>query len=106
VTDAAERQGAVWDSADEVERSLLGFLESRTGASWAPDEDLFASGAVSSLFAMELVLFLERTFGVSVSGENLTLDNFRTVHAMAALIRRLGGAAAGRQGSERDGEGP
>jgi methoxymalonate biosynthesis acyl carrier protein len=83
---------------DAVEQRLLRFLERRTKRSWAPDEDLFAAGAVSSLFALELVLHLEKAFGLSVGGGDLTLDNFRTVHAMAALARRLQGGPTAGQG--------
>jgi methoxymalonate biosynthesis acyl carrier protein len=68
---------------------LLGFLRERTKRAWAADEDLFASGVVSSLFAMELVVFVEKTFGVSVTGADLTLANFRTVDAMTAMLDRL-----------------
>jgi methoxymalonate biosynthesis acyl carrier protein len=75
--------------ADTVEEDLLTFLEKRTRASWAPDVDLFESGAVSSLFAMQLVVYLEKTFGVIVAGDDLTLENFRTVRSMTTLVRRL-----------------
>ncbi|MEU5272131.1 acyl carrier protein [Streptomyces hygroscopicus] len=53
------------------------------------DEDIFALGFVNSLFAMELVMFVERTFGVRVPNEQLKLDNFRTMNAMADLVRGL-----------------
>lgn len=69
--------------------TLLAFLEERMKVPWTADADLFASGVVSSLFAMELVVFVEKTFGVTVSGPDLTLDNFRTVRAMTALVDRL-----------------
>jgi methoxymalonate biosynthesis acyl carrier protein len=68
---------------------LLEFLRERTKRQWRPDEDLFASGVVSSLFAMELVAFVEKTFAVSVGGPELTLANFRTVDAMTAMVDRL-----------------
>jgi methoxymalonate biosynthesis acyl carrier protein len=54
----------------------------------ADEEDIFALGFVNSLFAMELVLFIERTFGFEVSNEDLTLDNFRSIKAMAELVGR------------------
>lgn len=79
---------------DHIEQTLLDFLQSRTKVAWQPDLDLFAAGAVKSMFAMELVVYLEATFGVSVEGEELTLDNFRTVRSMAALVRRLRGQDA------------
>ncbi|MEI5101834.1 acyl carrier protein [Streptomyces sp. PmtG] len=74
------------------------FLEARTKRSWERDVDLFASGGLSSLFAMELVVHLEKSFGVSIRGADLRLDNFRTVAAMTALVTRLQTAAAGATG--------
>lgn len=52
------------------------------------DEDLFATGYVNSMFAMELVRFVESTFGIAVESEDLELDNFRSLNAIAALVRR------------------
>lgn len=73
----------------DIERTLLDFLTARTKRGWDRDADLFAAGGMSSLFALELVVHLETVFGVMVEGDDLTLDNFRTVPAMAALVQRL-----------------
>lgn len=51
-------------------------------------EDLFASGYVNSMFAMQLVQFVEQTFAVTVENEDLEIDNFRSVDAIAALVER------------------
>lgn len=67
---------------------VLRFIAEKTGASVAPDQDIFKSG-LSSMFAMELVVFLEQTYGISIVGADLQLDNFRTVNAMDALVSRL-----------------
>lgn len=75
-----------------TEQELVDFLHSRTKKVWEEDTDLFASGGLSSLFAMEIVVHLEKTYGVSVRGKDLRLDNFRTVRSMASLVRRLQGA--------------
>ncbi|WP_431973611.1 acyl carrier protein [Micromonospora haikouensis] len=72
-----------------TEATILAFLEEHTKLSWAPDTNLFESGSVNSLFALELVVFLERTFGVAVTGEELKLANFQSVAAMTALVERL-----------------
>ncbi|MEU7614892.1 acyl carrier protein [Micromonospora rifamycinica] len=74
---------------DTVAPELARFLTARTGRSWPPDADLFAVGGLSSLFAMELVVHLEQTFGVTVRGTDLRMDNFRTVRRMVALVDRL-----------------
>jgi methoxymalonate biosynthesis acyl carrier protein len=57
------------------------------------DEDIFASGFVNSMFAMQLVQFVETTFGITVESEDLEIDNFRTLNAIAALVERKQGAA-------------
>ncbi|GGV13992.1 acyl carrier protein [Streptomyces spectabilis] len=79
-----------------IEQQIGAFLEAKTKMTWEPEVDLFASGAVSSLFAMELVVFVESTFDVEVEGPDLALDNFRTLRTMSALVTRLrvGGTGA------------
>jgi acyl carrier protein len=59
-----------------------------------PGEDIFALGFVNSLLAMQLVAFVEKEFGVTVGDEDLDLDNFRTIQAIANLVARKRGAAA------------
>jgi acyl carrier protein len=50
------------------------------------DDDIFALGFVNSLFAMQLVLFVEQNFGIVVENEDLNIDNFRTINAIARFI--------------------
>ncbi len=64
------------------------------GRELADDEDVFATGFVNSMFAMQLVQFVEQEFGVEVENEDLEIDNFRSVDAIAALVERKRAAAA------------
>jgi acyl carrier protein len=59
-----------------------------------PGEDIFALGFVNSLLAMQLVAFVEKEFGIGIEDEDLDLDNFRSIDAIARLIARKRGAAA------------
>ena len=52
------------------------------------DCDLFVSGLVNSLFAMQLVLFVEREWGFTVENEDLDIDNFRSINAIVKLVLR------------------
>jgi acyl carrier protein len=52
------------------------------------DEDIFATGHVNSLVAMQLVLFVEGEFGIAVGDEDLDIDNFSSVNAIAHLVGR------------------
>ncbi|MBV9110739.1 MAG: acyl carrier protein, partial [Gemmatimonadetes bacterium] len=45
-------------------------------------EDIFATGYVNSMFAMQLVQFVESTFGLAVESEDLEMDNFRSIDAL------------------------
>ena len=50
------------------------------------DADLFDSGVLDSLAFVELLLRLEQEFGVSVSVDDLELDNFRTIGRIAQFV--------------------
>ena len=50
------------------------------------DDDIFASGFVNSLFAMELIVFIESSYGITIESEDLDLENFRTVAKVAELV--------------------
>ncbi|MER5494445.1 acyl carrier protein [Streptomyces sp. NPDC002490] len=82
-------------STNDLEKELLGFLEGHTGKPWEPDTDLFRAGGLSSLFAMQLVVHLEKSYGIAIRGADMRLDNFRTVRQMAELVVRLRQPAAG-----------
>ncbi|WDD36945.1 acyl carrier protein (plasmid) [Nostoc sp. UHCC 0926] len=53
-----------------------------------PDEDIFALGFVNSMFAMQLVLFVEQEFQIAIENEDLEFENFRTIKSIANLIER------------------
>jgi acyl carrier protein len=71
----------------DVLRELSMFFETALGKQPDPDEDYFASGELSSLSALELVDFVERSFGIRVEPADLDLDNFRTMLKIARFVR-------------------
>jgi len=80
-------------TGEAIEEALLSFLTERVKTTVASDQDLFKSGLVSSMFAMQLVVHLEECYDIAIIGPELKLDNFRTVQAMTGLVLRLRGAA-------------
>lgn len=52
----------------------------------AADVDLFESGVLDSLAFVELLLQLEREFGVTVSLDELEVDNFRSIQRIAEFV--------------------
>lgn len=53
----------------------------------ADDEDIFAKGFVNSLFAMQLVMFIEKEFSIIIENDDLDLKNFSSINAIAELIK-------------------
>ncbi|OPZ84934.1 MAG: acyl carrier protein [Firmicutes bacterium ADurb.Bin419] len=50
------------------------------------NEDIFALGFVNSLFAMQLVMFLEKEFQLRVDNKDLDMENFRTIESIAGFV--------------------
>jgi len=55
------------------------------------DENLFESGIVNSLFAVQLMTFIEKTFDVEVGMEDLDIDNFKSLSATTAFVLKKNG---------------
>jgi acyl carrier protein len=56
----------------------------------ADDDDLIDSGVIDSLGIFQLVAFLEETFGVAISDEEITPENFGSVTAIERLVASRG----------------
>ncbi|HSL20173.1 MAG TPA: acyl carrier protein [Vicinamibacterales bacterium] len=79
------------DLQDRIARVFSGSLKLDIPSA---DTDLFESGVLDSLAFVELLLHLEREFGVTTSVDDLELDNFRTIGRIAWFVSaRIGGAA-------------
>jgi methoxymalonate biosynthesis acyl carrier protein len=51
-------------------------------------DDIFSGGYVNSLFAMQLMAWLEKEFDVIVADSDLQIDNFNSVNSIAAFVER------------------
>jgi acyl carrier protein len=52
------------------------------------DDNLFETGIVNSLFAVQLMTFVEKTFAIEVEIDDLDIDNFKSLSATAAFVIR------------------
>jgi acyl carrier protein len=59
----------------------------------ADGDDLFEKGFVDSLFALQLIMFLEREFKIHIPNEVIKEDNFRSVERIVATVAALTGKA-------------
>jgi len=59
------------------------------------DASLLENGIIDSTGVIEFVSFVERTYGIVVTDEELIPDNFDSVNKLSAYITRKRGAAIG-----------
>ena len=64
------------------------------------DQEIFATGTVNSLFAMQLVMFVEKQFGIVVEDEDLDMANFSTVKSLSTFVHRKQMGAAVKQSAQ------
>jgi acyl carrier protein len=54
----------------------------------ADDDNLFESGIVNSLFAVQLMTFIEKSFSIEVGPDDLDIVNFKSIEAAAGFVLR------------------
>lgn len=52
------------------------------------DDNLFESGIVNSLFAVQLMTFLEKSFNIEVTMDDLSMDNFESINATSSFVQK------------------
>ncbi len=77
--------------ASEIHRIISAFIEQEliggaSDSSLRIDDDLLTSGIVDSLGVMRLVGFVEEEFGVATPPEDVTIEHFVSVLAIAGYI--------------------
>ena len=76
----------------ETSQAIREFITSAVSIPNLDDEaDLFESGIVNSLFAVQLMTFIEKKFDIEVGMDDLDMANFKSVQATAAFVGRKRG---------------
>ncbi len=52
------------------------------------EDDLLGNGIVDSLGMMKLVVYLENEFKVKIEPEDMTVENFSTVHSISEYLSK------------------
>jgi acyl carrier protein len=70
-------------------------LSSISIAQFDDDDNLFESGIVNSLFAVQLMTFIEKTFAIEVGMDDLDIENFKSLNATTGFVLRQNGGSGG-----------
>lgn len=74
---------------DEIKSKVKNFLSKYIkNKNLEDDKDFFAEGLLNSLFAMQLVLFVEKTFNIKVENDDLNIQNFNSVISITKLVNQ------------------
>ncbi|MES1180721.1 MAG: phosphopantetheine-binding protein [Verrucomicrobiota bacterium] len=77
------------NNPNEVKATVRNFINSSINIdTLGDDENLFESGIVNSLFAVQLMTFVERQFGIEIGMDDLEIENFKSISATAAFVAR------------------
>jgi len=77
---------------ENIKIEIRKFLKKKSGKKAFEDhDDLFKLGFVDSLFAFQMVLFLEKTFKIKIKNKEITQDHFRSVDNIAETVMRIKG---------------
>jgi acyl carrier protein len=80
-----------------IKETVRGFiLRSITITKLDDDDNLFESGIVNSLFAVQLMTFIEKTFSIEVGMDDLDVENFKSINATTAFVVKKNGRRSGR----------
>jgi acyl carrier protein len=95
-------QSAPTDTVVSAVRTYVreNFLYAKPDAALADDASLLEQGVIDSMGVVELVEFLQGTFGIHVEDDEITEDNLGTIRAIARYVlqKRNGKAPGGGAG--------
>lgn len=71
----------------EIKQALRAFVSSSINLNdWRDEDDLFESGIVNSLFAVQWMTFIEATFGIEIDVDDMDIHNFQSIDAASAFV--------------------
>ncbi|MEV0222608.1 acyl carrier protein [Streptomyces sp. NPDC050704] len=79
---------------EDIRKRVRAFLHEALREEIDDETDIFATGRANSLLAMNLVVFVEKEFDLTVEAEDLDPAHFSSVSALTAFVGRKRGAPA------------
>ena len=71
---------------DEIRTYLLSHSATAGIAELADDESLLEAGVLDSMSMVDLIAFIEKTYGIAIDEDDMVPENFDTIDAMAAYV--------------------
>jgi len=82
--------------ANGIKETVKRFILSSINFTHLDDDDnLFESGIVNSLFAIQLMTFIEKAFSIEVEMDDMDIENFKSLNATTAFVLKKNGRRNG-----------
>lgn len=72
----------------EIKDRVRAYIQKSVPFSITDDEDIFERAIVDSLFAIQLVAFVEQEFAITAEPTDLDINNFCSISALARFVQR------------------
>lgn len=77
-----------------MEEQIIQFIKTeihgnRSSVNIAPADDLLTSGLLASMDMVRVVEFLEQTYDIKIAPQDMNIDHFISVEAMANYVRSV-----------------
>jgi acyl carrier protein len=83
------------EGRDKVKQIISTFITNATNLSnLGEDDPLFETGVLNSLFAIQLMTFIEKAFRIEVGKDDLDIDNFKSIRATTTFVLKKNGVPA------------
>lgn len=74
---------------NEIKKEIMSFLEQFFDVNEINEHTNFIKeGMVNSLFAMQLILFLEEKYNIEIANEDIKPENFCSVYTIMQYLKR------------------
>lgn len=71
---------------DTRERIYNFFVKNNRADGLSYDTELLKSRHINSLFALQIVMFVEKEFKIKLAKKEISMENFHSINAIAALV--------------------
>ena len=71
---------------DTRQRIFQFFVDKNKAEGLDYDTELLSSRHINSLFALQIVMFVEKEFGIKLGRKEISTENFHSINAIAALV--------------------
>jgi methoxymalonate biosynthesis acyl carrier protein len=83
------------DTEQKIKETISRFiLDSINLRDLKEDDHLFETGVVNSLFAVQLMTFIEKTFAIEIGSDDLDIENFKSIKSTSEFVLKKNGRIA------------